>query len=139
MTALSGPNTGDHYEPRLFTYRMKPGVTIYEGGVVGLVAGLAQPAADVANMLVVGVADKTVTSRASGTSRISGTASIVKLLSTTGLTRGDVGKKVYVVDDQTFTTDASSVSHNIKMGLLREFVSPTQGYVAFDMPAVVLP
>jgi hypothetical protein len=51
----------------------------------------------------------------------------------TGLAATDVSRKVYLVDDQTVgTIEESAVDNNVYVGILREYVSATEGWVEID-------
>ena len=110
-------------------YLMTSDKTIYAGTLVMLVAGgTAEPASAVAsNVGCPGVATRTVTNAASGTSRVEVQEGDFLFAADT-LEQEDVGGAVYADDDQTI--DETQASNTPKAGILVEYVSASLGWVA---------
>ncbi|TSA13003.1 MAG: hypothetical protein D4R73_01530 [Deltaproteobacteria bacterium] len=105
-------------------------VKIYAGSMVCInAAGYAAPAADTVNFKFVGVAleqvdnstgqagDKTIRVRRSG----------VFEFKASSIAQSDVGKQMYVVNDETF--DESNPGQGILCGILTKFISATRGWL----------
>lgn len=110
-------------------YKMKASTTIYAGSLVMLDStGLAIPAAaSASNNGVVGVAQETKTSAASGTYNIGVSGNVVCKFAGTSLGQEDVGDLVYAEDDQ--TVDDASGANEAFAGILTDYVSASVGWV----------
>jgi len=111
-------------------YPVATGVKIYAGTLVCLnAAGFAAPGADTVNFKFAGVSlqqvdnllggngDKTVRVRRSGAFEFLATS----------ISQADVGKMMYMVDDQTF--DESNPGQGILCGVLVKYISATKGWL----------
>jgi predicted RecA/RadA family phage recombinase len=110
-------------------YPVKTNTKIYAGTMVAVDGnGLALPAADAANLKVVGIADVTADNSAGADGAI-----LVKVrrglfrLPATSITQAMVGKVMYVVDDQTF--DDAKGTNGIKAGRLMEYIGAAEGWI----------
>lgn len=110
-------------------YLMTVSQTIYKGGFVMLVtAGTAQAASAVAsNHNIVGIAQETKTSAASGSYWINVTDNIICKFAGTTLAQTGVGLTVYAEDDQ--TVDETVGSNEPVAGILVQYVSASVGWV----------
>jgi hypothetical protein len=115
--------------PGIKSYPVQTAVTIYKGGMVCInpSTGYAVPAADTANYRCVGVAEEQVAagSAASGTYNVRVRTGIF-LLDATSIAITDVGKMMYVKDDQTFDDTSTN---GIAAGILVQYVSATSGWI----------
>ena len=127
--ALSADRETQMKEVGVKAYPVKTGVTIYKGGFVCIDpgTGYAVPGADTANYRCVGVAIEQVAAGAlaSGTYKVRAHTGIF-LLAATGIAITDVGKAMYVKDDQTFDDTSTN---GIFAGILVEYVSNTSGWI----------
>jgi signal peptide peptidase SppA len=110
-------------------YLMKASTTIYSGGLVMLDSnGVALPAAaSASNNGVVGVAQETKTSAASGSYWIGVTGGAICKLAGTTLAQTGVGDLVYAEDDQ--TVDETAASNEPIAGILVQYVGASVGWV----------
>ncbi len=110
-------------------YPVKASTKIYAGTMVALDAnGVALPAADAANLKVVGIADVQAdnSAGAAGDIKVKVRRGVFKLPASS-ITDAMVGKLMYVVDDQTF--DDAKGTNGIKAGRLVERISNTEGWI----------
>ncbi|MAH45394.1 hypothetical protein CMI37_06170 [Candidatus Pacearchaeota archaeon] len=133
MAALSAARLTKSRSPiRQVSYLMKASTQIYAGSMVMIDSnGLALPAAASAgNNGVVGVATTSVLSTASGDERIVVQEGIF-LFAATSIAQGNVGERVFGLDDQTI--DETTGSDTPLAGVLVEFVSSTSGWVLIGL------
>jgi hypothetical protein len=137
MTALSANrNTKMGYEMLEVELKLAASQTIYQGSLVCRNAsGLAVPAADTAGLVLAGVSfgDKrngtsSVTSTATSTHYVSLRRRGCFLFAAAGLTVADIGKKVYVADDQTVQLAPT----NVEAGYLVGIDSATEAWVEIN-------
>lgn len=128
MTALSADARRAKYNlehARKTPYLMAASTTIYANGLVAVNAsGLAVPAADTANLKVVGIAAAGVTSAASGSYYVEVYAGVEADFASSGLDQTDVGKVCVVTDDNT-VTDAATATNDISVGVVTRFTGST--------------
>lgn len=132
MAALTTDrNTVSKLSLQLKSYPVAASTQIYKGGLVCVgSAGFLEMAADGAGNVCVGVAHENVNNTADGTGgalscRVeSGRA---YSMAGSGLSQGDVGLTVYVVDDQ--TVSATPGANATKAGRLVEYDSATSGWI----------
>ena len=129
MAPLAADRITKQKDPKLKNYPVKTATTIYAGGLVAVDGnGFALPAADAANLKVVGVAKaQVVNSGADGALSVQVETDVLVELPATSITQAMVGKVMYVVDDQTF--DDAKGTNGVKAGRLAEFVSTTKGWL----------
>ena len=127
--ALSADRITKTKDPKLKSYPVKTATTIYAGSIVAVDGnGFALPAADAANLKVVGVAQKQVVNAgADGALSVNVETDILAEFAASSITQAMVGKVMYVVDDQTF--DDAKGTNGVKAGRLAEFISTTKGYL----------
>lgn len=111
-------------------YPVATGVKIYAGSLVCVNAsGYAVPGADTVNFKFAGVAqeqvDNTLGANGAKTVRVKRTGE--HLFKASSIAQGDVGKIMYLVDDQTF--DETNPGQGIVCGVLTEYVSATSGWL----------
>jgi hypothetical protein len=127
--ALSADRQTQYKEVGIKAYPVLTGVTIYKGGMVCIdpANGFARPAADTANYRCVGVAEEQVAAgaAASGTYKVRVRTGIF-LFAATNIAITDVGKAMYVRDDQTFDDTSTN---GVFAGILVEFVSANAGWI----------
>ena len=127
--ALAADRETQMKEVGLKAYGVQTAVTIYKGGFVCInpSTGYAVPGADTANYRCVGVAIEQVAAGAlaSGTYKVRVETGIF-LMAATGIAITDVGKAMYIKDDQTFDDTSTN---GIFAGILVEFVSSTSGWI----------
>lgn len=104
---------------------------VYRGGLVNLnAAGYAKPAADVADERCVGVSLEQVDNAAgaAGDKRVIVEAGKQFKLAVTGaFTQADIGKKCFVVDDQ--TVQIAVTTNAVVAGFIAGFISATEAWV----------
>ncbi len=110
-------------------YLMKASTTIYYGSLVMInTNGTAEPAtASASNHGVVGVATETKTSGASGSTYIMTQTGIFRFAATS-IAQANVGSLMYAQDDQ--TVDETQAANQPIAGILLDYVSATEGWVA---------
>lgn len=131
MAALAAAkNVLSRKEIGLTRYPVNAGSVIHKGAIVCIDAdGYLVPAADTAGLVVVGIADESVTGgSADGDEWCYVMNDRDFLLGGSGLGQTDVGGNVTVVDDATVGL-AGATTNDIIVGKLVEFVSATQGWV----------
>lgn len=118
MTALTEHRSTPRRDGDFYDYPVAADAVIYQGALVALnAAGNAVPAADAANLIVVGRAE-------SPADNTGGAAGAIKVrvrkgvfgYDTTTLTQANIGDTVYCADDQTVTSSAGS--HSVAAGTL---------------------
>lgn len=105
-------------------------VKIYAGGMVCInAAGYAAPAADTVNFKLAGIALEQVDNSAGspGDKMIRVRRVGVFEFKASSIAQTDVGKQMYVVDDETF--DETNPGQGIICGVLTKFVSATKGWL----------
>ncbi len=110
-------------------YKMKASTTIYKGAMVNCDAnGVALPAAETAGTsTVVGIATHQQTSAASGNYYIEVEFGCEFLLDVAaGITIADTGTKAFLLDDQTVTDAAGTLTADILAGTIVEYLDETQ-------------
>lgn len=113
MTALSAardiPRLGDDAIPELVQGLQKGSTTIYQGALVVWDAGYLAPATSATGKIVAGIALRTTTN--SGADGANGKIELRRgcyPMKSADLVQADVGKDVYVVDDQTVSVSSNS-------------------------------
>lgn len=132
MAALTTDRVTPKKLPGLKSYGVAASTKIYAGAMVAVNnAGFAIPAADSANLKVVGVAEKTVdnSSGANGDLKVNVMTGIFKF-NATSIAQNLTGRQMYIVDDNTF--DESLGTNGVKAGKLVEFVSSTEGWIEIE-------
>lgn len=130
MAAATKDRNTDRKDPGYKAYPVLAATKIYKGTLVAIDnAGYGKPAADAANLRVVGVADH----QADNSAGANGALNIivregVYRMAASSITQAMVGKMMYVVDDQTF--DDAIGTNGIKAGRLVEYISATEGWIA---------
>jgi hypothetical protein len=118
-------------------HAMTASQTIYHGGAVMIVAGLARAAASVANAtFVAGVAAGDTTSAASGTTYVTCLEGRFRFAGS-GLAATDKGKMVWFADDQTISLTNTG---NLPVGgIILEVISATEAWIhiAYDTNAAL--
>jgi hypothetical protein len=136
MTAATSDRVTKRRDPQYQDYGVEEDAIIYAGTLVCLNPdGYAVAGADTAGFRFVGMAREAVdnTDGADGAVNVKCDRKGVFKLAATGLAASDVGRKVYLVDDQTVgTVEESAVDNNVYVGRLREYVSATEGWVEID-------
>ena len=129
MAALSADRITKKKSTGLKSYPIKTATKIYAGSLTAVDGnGFALPAADAANLKVVGVAATTVDNTgADGALSINVESGMLAEFSASSITQAMVGKVMYVVDDQTF--DDALGTNGVKAGKLAEYVSTTKGWL----------
>ena len=127
--ALSADRVTQRKVPGLKSFPVKDATIIYAGGMVAIQNdGHAIPAADAANLKVVGVAKKTVDNSAGADGDLwVEVEQGLFLFTASSITQAMVGKMMYVVDDETF--DDAVGTNGVKAGKLVEYVSTTKGWI----------
>lgn len=114
---------------------------IYKGALVCINAtGYAAPAADTSGYSdVIGVADETVDNSggSAGDLNVRVRSGRRSSFVATAIVQGDVGRTMFVVDDQTF--DRLPGVNSIVAGVLSEFTSATAGYIYIPLSGNGLP
>lgn len=118
-------------------FLMKASTTIYAGGLVMIDSnGVALPAAaSASNHGVVGVAQETKTSAASGSYWIRTSTNVVCKFAASSIAQANVGSLMYASADDTF--DETQAANQPVAGILIQYVSATVGwlYVSPDIQA----
>lgn len=105
-------------------------VKIYAGGMVCInAAGFAVPAADTVDFKMAGVALEQVDNSAgqAGDKTIRVRQVGIFEFKASSIAQSDVGKQMYVVDDETF--DETNPGQGIICGVLKKYVSATRGWI----------
>lgn len=122
MAALSSERETSRRPGMAVVFPVLAGALIYGGGLVAVDAdGFAQPAANTAGLVIVGVADATVdnTDGDDGDLEVTARCGAQFKLDTTTLTSEDAGRMAYVVNDQTVGR-LSAASNAIPVGRVVE-------------------
>lgn len=129
MTALAANRNTTSRFMKEKSYPMEEATHIYKGGLVAVnAAGFAVPAADAANLTVVGVADEEYNNTgADGALWCRVTSGRNYLFAASSITQAMVNEIMHVVDDQTF--DDGGGTNSIVAGMLVEYVSATSGWI----------
>lgn len=104
MTALTKERKTDQREGGIFGVPLAANAKVFQGGVVVLNAtGYGKAAATALNLIAVGVAEETQdnTGGADGAQLVSVRRGVHGLVADASITRANVGKTVYLMDDQT--------------------------------------
>jgi len=104
MTAMTQARQPVEMEGNYSPAPVKGATTIHQGALVVMEAGLAIPGKTGLNLIVLGIADRTVKNTgADGAEKVLAKRTVAKLfnLGTDPVLPGDVGKDCYIVDDQT--------------------------------------
>ena len=129
-------------EQKLVNFKAYPiaaSTKIYAGSLACLnTSGYAGPCADTVGFIVVGIADAQAdnSSGAAGDLWVKAVAPIVARLNATSITQAMLGRKVYVVDDNTIDEEFQNLTNSVLAGVLVEFISATEGWVLID-PALM--
>lgn len=130
MTALNKDRNTARREGDIVVDPVLAAKKIFGGSIVAVDAnGYAQPAADTAGLKVRGVAEEQAdnSAGASGAKTIRVRRGVFKFAAT-GLTIADVGKPVFVSDDQTVSVAATT--NNVCAGIMVDIDSATEAWVA---------
>jgi hypothetical protein len=136
MTAANSDRVTKRRDPQYQAYGVTAAGVIYAGTLVCLALdGYADAGADTAGFKFVGVSRAAADNSdgADGDINVEVDRKGVFRMGATGLAATDVSRKVYLVDDQTVgTIEESAVDNNVYVGILREYVSATEGWVEID-------
>ncbi len=131
MTALTQDRNTPWREGDDFVYPVKGSTKVFGGSQAAVDAnGLAVPAADTAGLTVVGIAQEYVDNSAGADS-----AKTVRVrrgvfqVNSASLTAADVGKPVYVSDDQ--TVSKSATTNKVAAGILEAIDGATKAWVRY--------
>lgn len=130
MAALTNDRVTQKKQPGLKSYPVLASTVIYAGSLVAIQAnGFAVPAADAANLRVVGVASARAdnSAGANGAISVNVEAPVIARFAASSITQAMVGQMMYVVDDQ--TVDDAIGTNGVKAGRLVEFISTTEGWI----------
>jgi hypothetical protein len=131
MSALAADRITQTKLPGLQSYPVAAATKIYAGSMVAIngADGFAVPAADTDLFLVQGIALATVDNSggADGDKRVQVFAPVIARLKGATLEQNDVGKVVYVIDDE--TVDETAGTNSVKAGVLVEYISASEGWV----------
>lgn len=130
MTALTQDRKIVRREGEMFEDGVLAATKIFLGGLVAVDAsGWARPAADAAGLIVRGVAQDQVDNSAgvNGAKTIRSRLGVYQFEST-GLTIADIGKPMFVSDDQTVVKTATA--NNIVAGILVGIEGATKAWIA---------
>lgn len=128
--ALAADRATQYREGLERPYPVATGVKIYAGSLVCLNAsGYAAPGADTVNFKFIGVAQEQVdnTLGGNGAKKVLVRRTGEYLFKASSISQADVGKIMYLVDDQ--TCDESNPGQGIVCGVLTEYVSATSGWL----------
>ena len=115
MSALTKPRDTVQYSnetlPSLFTYTVKSATTIYQGSLVILTSGIAEPGNTASSGIVaVGRAEETVVNPSGGTLTVRVRQGCFKWTNNSSSIAGtDIGANCYIVDDQSVDISDGSV------------------------------
>lgn len=114
MAAMTQDRRVEEIEGRTRRLPVKAAAVIKQGALVVLDAGYAKPGVSAAALVTVGIAERAVTGGASdGDEKVTvrrGTFKFANATAGDAVTAAEVGKDVYVLDDQTVTKTATSRS-----------------------------
>jgi len=135
MAVLTADRNTDQKDVTLKSYPLATDIAYHGGMAVINSAGYAAPASDTAgNSRVIGVFDENVDNSggSAGDKNVRVRSGRAFSLVGVALAQTDLGKTMYVVDDQTFDADPQAAA--IVAGTLVEFISATSGYVYISGP-----
>lgn len=133
MAAASAAREAQRTEGRLKSVLVAASTKIYKGTLVAVNAsGYAVPGADTANFKFAGVAYETVdnSSGSNGDKAIRVEKCGEFEMVASGLAQGDLGKEVYITDDQTVQLAANT--NGMKVGAIAEIISATKPRIRID-------
>ena len=143
MTALTAAYDTHEKPGEMIAYPIAANTTIFKGALVEIVGGYAQPAADTAGALFVGVAHQTKVNTAAtpltGGAGFAGAAGALSvrvhkegsfLYNNAAAVAGDVGQVAHVVDDNTVTT--AGTANNLPAGYVVEVPDASHVRVRID-------
>ena len=135
MAALSADRNTTIERGEVRSYPVKGATTIYAGSIVCVLnsTGYAEPGADAANLVFVGIAREQVANTGSSgdmSVEVDCAPGMIALLAASGLAITDAdGTQVFVSDDQTV---AKSTSNSVKIGKLAYFIDATTAAVMLE-------
>lgn len=130
MTALAEDKKTEYREGVELDFLVKSGSQIYAGALVMVDAdGLLIPGADTASCTFAGLAMENVLGDGTLRCRVR-TTGAVKVV-TSGLTQAAVGKKAYLVDDQTVALGATT-TNDVLSGRIVKYESTTSVWVLMN-------
>lgn len=136
MTAASDDVNLIQREGRAASYPVAAGMLIYAMALVALdSSGNAEPATDADGKTFVGVARDQVdnSSGAAGDETVTVDTGMDVLLTGSGFAATDVGKPVFVLDDQTVgKAGASGLDYAVRVGTITQFESSTEVWVRVE-------
>lgn len=131
MAALTQDRETPRKEGILLEYPVAASTTIYKGSIVMVVTGTgyAVPGANTANGVVIGVATEKVdnSSGSDGDLTVEVERKGLFKFAASSIAITDVGKAVFVVDDQTF--DETDPGNSVSAGKLVKYESATLGWI----------
>jgi len=133
MTVLAADRNTARREGDFYEFPVLATAKIFGGGMVGVDAnGWAQSAADIAGLKLVGLAEAYVDNSggANGAKMVKVRRGVFKLAAN-GLTDADIGKPVFVVDDQ--TVQLAATANDVHAGILVQVESATEAWVALPI------
>ncbi|MBV9850085.1 MAG: hypothetical protein JO250_10470 [Armatimonadetes bacterium] len=153
MSALTGPYDARRKEGGLVRYPVAANTEVFKGGLAVLSGGYAQPGADAAGVIFIGVFAETVNNTAGAVQpgqiapapgspqltpaagaagaysvRVEKTGAFV--FNKAGAAQADLGKPAFVVDDNTVSTAATT--NNVACGYVTEIVDASHVRVRID-------
>lgn len=135
MTALSADRQIIKGDPEIGAAPVAASTKIWAGSLVCRnSSGYAAKGADTAGFIFAGVARE----QADNSAGSNGTISVELYVEGTfkfaasGLAITDVGKPLYVLDDQTVVTGDGAVAEGVYVGILEEYISATSAWVRLD-------
>ncbi len=132
MAAATADREAKRSDGIIKSYKVKGSTTIYKDTMVSLTGGYLIPADDISGAYLVGVAiekcDNSSGSDGDKSVRVVKTGEFE--FNTSGASQSDVGKLVYVVDDQTVST--SDPGNSVKAGYIQEFIDSSTVRVRID-------
>ena len=132
MAAATADRDAERSDGIIKSYKVKGSTTIYKDTMVSISGGYLVPASDTSGYYLVGVAiekgDNSSGSNGDVEVRVVKTGEFK--FNTSGASQADVGKLVYVVDDQTVST--SDPGNSVKAGYIQEFIDSSTVRVRID-------
>jgi hypothetical protein len=125
MTVLTKDRNTPKKGGNLFAIPVAASTKIYAGSLVcSNATGYAVPGADTAGLLFRGIAQEFVdnSAGADGEKKVLVEHPVIVSMSTAGITQADIGKPVFIADDQTV---AKSTTNSVCCGVIREVISAT--------------
>ena len=133
MTVLAADRNTVRREGDIYEFPALAAAKVYGGSIAAIDAnGKAQPAADTAGLKVVGICEGYVDNSAGADDALS-----VKVrrgvfkLAASGLTDADIGKPLFIVDDQ--SVQLAATTNDVFAGILVQVESATEAWVALPM------